>query len=89
MPIGQDRDTVVIDSDDVTVEVHTGVLTGPAMLPLVGGLAEKACCTGAVAREQTDNGSPSSMRGPGPTGSSWPRRCSWRRRPRPGKARSH
>ncbi|GGM05557.1 methyltransferase [Streptomyces fumigatiscleroticus] len=88
--VGQDWDTLVIDSDDphltrtivharadlitsprtarqyrnllldtgfndVTVEVHTGVLTGSAMLPLLSGLAEKACSTGAVAREQTDS----------------------------------
>ncbi|MFE9169754.1 methyltransferase domain-containing protein [Streptomyces kebangsaanensis] len=39
---------------DVTVEVHTGVFTGPVMLPLLTGLAEKACSTGAVTREQTD-----------------------------------
>ncbi|MET9542986.1 methyltransferase domain-containing protein [Streptomyces sp. NPDC006553] len=39
---------------DVTVEVHTGVFTGPVMLPLLTGLAEGACSTGAVTREQTD-----------------------------------
>ncbi|MFE7155179.1 methyltransferase domain-containing protein [Streptomyces sp. NPDC057636] len=87
--IGQDWDTVVIDSDapaltrtivharadlitgpraarryrnllletgfrDVTVEVHTGVFTGPMMLPLLTGLAEGAFSTGAITREQTD-----------------------------------
>ncbi|MDN0199963.1 methyltransferase domain-containing protein [Streptomyces sp. S.PNR 29] len=40
---------------DVTVEVHTGVFTGPAMLPLLTGLAEGACSTGAITREQTEN----------------------------------
>ncbi|MEV5880406.1 methyltransferase domain-containing protein [Streptomyces sp. NPDC052101] len=39
---------------DVTVEVHTGVFTGPTMLPLLAGLAEGACSAGAVTREQTD-----------------------------------
>ncbi|MGA5194048.1 methyltransferase domain-containing protein [Streptomyces exfoliatus] len=39
---------------DVTVDVHTGVFTGPAMLPLLTGLAEGACSTGVVTREQTD-----------------------------------
>ncbi|MGW2047731.1 methyltransferase domain-containing protein [Streptomyces sp. NPDC001858] len=41
--------------DDVTVEVHTAVFTGPAMSPWLTGLAEAACSTGAVTREQTDN----------------------------------
>ncbi|WP_376771197.1 methyltransferase domain-containing protein [Streptomyces boluensis] len=40
--------------DDVTVEVHTGVFTGPTMLPVLVGLAEGACSVGAVTREQTD-----------------------------------
>ncbi|MFD9030781.1 methyltransferase domain-containing protein [Streptomyces sp. NPDC059567] len=40
---------------DVTVEVHTGVFTGSAMLLLLTGLAEAACSTGAITREQTDN----------------------------------
>ncbi|MFF2412033.1 hypothetical protein [Streptomyces sp. NPDC058092] len=31
------------------------MFTGPAMLPLLTGLAEGACSTGAVTREQTDN----------------------------------
>ncbi|MFI0084628.1 methyltransferase domain-containing protein [Streptomyces bobili] len=39
---------------EVGVEVHTGVFTGPAMLPLLVGLAEGACSSGAVPREQTD-----------------------------------
>ncbi|WP_406062801.1 methyltransferase domain-containing protein [Streptomyces sp. NBC_01077] len=39
---------------DVTVAVHTGVFTGSAMLPLVTGLAEAACTTGVVTREQAD-----------------------------------
>ncbi|MFH9818583.1 methyltransferase domain-containing protein [Streptomyces sp. NPDC017230] len=38
----------------VTVEVHTGVFTGPAMLPVVIGLAEGACSAGAVSRERVD-----------------------------------
>ncbi|MGW0732645.1 methyltransferase domain-containing protein [Streptomyces sp. NPDC002851] len=40
---------------DVTVEVHTGVFTGPTLLPLLTGLAEGACSTGAITREQTDS----------------------------------
>ncbi|MGW4033436.1 methyltransferase domain-containing protein [Streptomyces sp. NPDC004838] len=40
---------------DVTVEVHTGVFTGPTALPLLAGLAQGACSTGAVTREQTDH----------------------------------
>ncbi|MEU6599436.1 methyltransferase domain-containing protein [Streptomyces flaveolus] len=40
--------------DEVTVEVRTGVFTGPAMLPLLVGLAERACSVGAVTREQAD-----------------------------------
>lgn len=39
---------------DVTVEVHTSVLTRPAMLSLVARLAESACADGAVNREQAD-----------------------------------
>ncbi|MEU4985839.1 methyltransferase domain-containing protein [Streptomyces anthocyanicus] len=38
----------------VAVEVHTGVFTGPAMLPVVIGLAEGACSADAVIREQVD-----------------------------------
>ncbi|KPC71768.1 methyltransferase domain-containing protein [Streptomyces sp. NPDC006349] len=38
----------------VTIEIHTGVFTGPAMLPVVVGLAEGACSTGAVSRAQVD-----------------------------------
>ncbi|KAK1185470.1 methyltransferase domain-containing protein [Streptomyces sp. NBS 14/10] len=41
--------------DDVTVEVHTGVFTGPTMLPLLTGLAEGACSVGAVTRGQADS----------------------------------
>ncbi|MET8117401.1 methyltransferase domain-containing protein [Streptomyces prasinus] len=41
--------------DDVTVEVHTGVFTGPEMLPLFTGVAEGACSAGAITREQTDS----------------------------------
>ncbi|MFI2376175.1 methyltransferase domain-containing protein [Streptomyces sp. NPDC018964] len=87
--LGQDWDTVVIDSDepaltrtlvharadlttrpraarryrnllldarfdDVTVEVRTGLFTGPAVLPLLIGVAERAHSTGAVTRAQTD-----------------------------------
>ncbi|MDF6045166.1 methyltransferase domain-containing protein [Streptomyces sp. JH14] len=87
--IGQDWDTLVVDSDepaltrtlvharadltagpraarryrnllleagfvDVTVEVHTGVFTGAAMLPLLTGLAEGARSTGAITHEQTE-----------------------------------
>lgn len=40
--------------DDVTVEVTTQVFTGPAILPLLTGLAERACSTGAVARQRAD-----------------------------------
>jgi hypothetical protein len=39
---------------DVTVEVHTGILTGAATLPLLTGLAEGAYGAGAVTRERTD-----------------------------------
>ncbi|WP_338492657.1 methyltransferase domain-containing protein [Streptomyces sp. SJL17-4] len=39
---------------EVTVEVRTGVFTGPVMLPLLIGLAEGACSADAVTREQTD-----------------------------------
>lgn len=38
---------------EVTVEVHTAVLTGPATLPLLSGLAEGARSTGALTSEQT------------------------------------
>ncbi|QTD95996.1 Malonyl-[acyl-carrier protein] O-methyltransferase [Streptomyces cyanogenus] len=40
--------------EEVTVEVHTGVFTGSEMLPLLAGLAERACSTGAVTRRQAD-----------------------------------
>ncbi|MFB4308442.1 methyltransferase domain-containing protein [Actinomadura sp. GTD37] len=39
---------------DVTVEVRTGVFTGPTMVPVLDEMAEKACSTGAVTREQAD-----------------------------------
>ncbi|MFC8127192.1 methyltransferase domain-containing protein [Streptomyces sp. NPDC057302] len=40
--------------DDVTVEAHTGVFTDPTMLSLVTRLAEPACASGAVGRDQAD-----------------------------------
>ncbi|MDT0443100.1 methyltransferase domain-containing protein [Streptomyces johnsoniae] len=40
--------------DDVTVEVHTSVFTDPAMLSLLTRLAEPACTSGAVGRDQAD-----------------------------------
>ncbi|MCT2594869.1 methyltransferase domain-containing protein, partial [Streptomyces sp. N2-109] len=40
--------------DDVTVEAHTSVFTDPAMLPLLTRLAEPACTSGAVSRDQAD-----------------------------------
>ncbi|MFC8539108.1 methyltransferase domain-containing protein [Streptomyces sp. NPDC057249] len=40
--------------DDVTVEVHTSVFTGSAMLPLLTRLAEPACASGAVSRDQAE-----------------------------------
>ncbi|NUQ95017.1 MAG: methyltransferase domain-containing protein [Streptomyces sp.] len=40
--------------DDVTVEAHTSVFTGPAMLSLITRLAEPACTSGAVSRGQAD-----------------------------------
>ncbi|MDV5149037.1 methyltransferase domain-containing protein [Streptomyces sp. SBC-4] len=40
--------------DDVAVEVHTGVFTGPAVLPLLMGLAEAARSTGLVTHEKAD-----------------------------------
>ncbi|TDD74262.1 methyltransferase domain-containing protein [Actinomadura darangshiensis] len=87
--VGQDWDTVVIDSgdpaltrtivharadlipnpqiarryrnllldagfQDVTAEVHTGVFTGPTMLPMLVNTAEGAVSAGAVTREQAD-----------------------------------
>ena len=39
---------------DVTVAVHTRVFTGPAMLPMLTGLADAACFAGAVDRVQAD-----------------------------------
>ncbi|MCT2593748.1 hypothetical protein LHJ74_28230, partial [Streptomyces sp. N2-109] len=39
---------------DVTVEAHTSVFTDPAMLPLLTRLAEPACTSGAVSRDQAD-----------------------------------
>ncbi|MFG1664069.1 methyltransferase domain-containing protein [Streptomyces sp. Y7] len=39
---------------DVSVEVHTSVFTDPTMLPLVTRLAEPACASGAVGRDQAD-----------------------------------
>jgi hypothetical protein len=39
---------------EVRVEVHTGVFTGPAMLPMPAGLAEGACSSGVVTRRQAD-----------------------------------
>lgn len=39
----------------MTVEVHTGVFTGPVMLPLLAGLAEGARSTSAITREQADS----------------------------------
>lgn len=87
--IGQDWDTIVIDSGDpaltraivharadlvtdprsvrrqrallldagfrdAVVEVRTGVFTGPAMLPMLEGMAERACTAGAITRERAD-----------------------------------
>ncbi|WP_078917366.1 methyltransferase domain-containing protein [Streptomyces sp. NRRL S-813] len=40
--------------DDVTVEVHTTVFTDPAMLSLLTRLADPACTSGAVSRDQAD-----------------------------------
>ncbi|OKI84057.1 methyltransferase domain-containing protein [Streptomyces sp. CB02414] len=40
--------------DDATVEVHTSVFTEPAMLSLLTRLAEPACTSGAVGRDQAD-----------------------------------
>jgi hypothetical protein len=40
--------------DDVTVEVHTGVFTDAAMLPMLSGVAGVAYSTGAISREQAD-----------------------------------
>ena len=39
---------------DVEVEVHTGVFTGPTMLPLLTELAAGARSTGTITHEQTD-----------------------------------
>ena len=35
-----------------SVEVHTGVFTSAAMMPMLAGLANGACASGAVSREQ-------------------------------------
>ncbi|KUJ66450.1 hypothetical protein ACZ90_36650 [Streptomyces albus subsp. albus] len=40
--------------DEVAVEVHTSVFTDPAMLSLLARLAEPACASGAVDRDQAD-----------------------------------
>jgi SAM-dependent methyltransferase len=40
--------------NDVTVEVHTSVFTDPAMLSLLTRLAEPACTSGAIGRDQAD-----------------------------------
>ncbi|MGJ6963641.1 methyltransferase domain-containing protein [Streptosporangium sp. G11] len=37
--------------DDVTVEVHTGVLTGPMVLPMLAGTADAARDAGAITAE--------------------------------------
>lgn len=39
---------------DVTVEVHTGVFTGNAMLPMLIGLAEATQASGAISRDQAE-----------------------------------
>ncbi|TDE34993.1 methyltransferase domain-containing protein [Actinomadura sp. 6K520] len=39
---------------DVTVEAHTAVFTGPAMLPVLTELADKVLSAGAITREQAD-----------------------------------
>ncbi|MGW6916651.1 methyltransferase domain-containing protein [Kitasatospora sp. NPDC054939] len=39
---------------DVTIEVRTSTLTGPAALPLLTGLARAACSAGAVTGAQAD-----------------------------------
>ncbi|MBH5333796.1 methyltransferase domain-containing protein [Streptomyces pactum] len=39
---------------EVTVEVHTGVFTGPDTLPLLTRLAEPACASGAVDRDRAE-----------------------------------
>jgi SAM-dependent methyltransferase len=48
--------TVLLDAgfQNVTVEVHTGVFTDSVMLPMLTGLANAACSTGAVTRDQAD-----------------------------------
>ncbi|WP_406481664.1 methyltransferase domain-containing protein [Streptomyces sp. NBC_01615] len=40
--------------DNITVEVHTSVFTDPAMLSLLTRLAEPACTSGAIGRDQAD-----------------------------------
>ncbi|MEF9886580.1 methyltransferase domain-containing protein [Streptomyces sp. P9-A4] len=40
---------------DVDVEVHTGVFTTPAVLPMIDGLAQGAFAAGAVTRAQADD----------------------------------
>ncbi|MFF4728753.1 methyltransferase domain-containing protein [Streptomyces mirabilis] len=48
------RNLLLAGFEEVTVEVHTGVFTGPAMLPVLVGLAEGACSAGAVSRARVD-----------------------------------
>jgi ubiquinone/menaquinone biosynthesis C-methylase UbiE len=47
---------------DPSVEVHTGVSTDAAMLPMLSGIAEAACSAGAINREQADAWTAEQMR---------------------------
>ncbi len=48
---------LLLDSgfDDVTVEMHAHVFTDAAMPPLLAGLADGACASGAVDRDRADD----------------------------------
>lgn len=48
--------TLLLDAGftDVTVEVHTAVFTDTTMLPMLTGIAEAACTTGGITREEAD-----------------------------------
>jgi SAM-dependent methyltransferase len=54
--VGRQYRNLLLDGgfNDVTVEVHTNVFTDPAMLSLPTMLAERACTSGAVGRDQAD-----------------------------------
>jgi len=48
--------TLLLDAGfhDVSLEVHTGIFTGPTMLPMLSGYAHAAHATGAITQDQAD-----------------------------------